>query len=222
MHIEKNFFDNIFNTVMNVKDKTKDNEKARMDIQRECKRGDLELVPLGNGKMGMPKAKYSLASVDAKSVCKWASELKMPDGYASNLARCTDVNKGAMHGMKSHDCHIFMQNLLPIAFRSLPDEVWKPLTEISQFFKDICCNSLKVSDLERIEDNIPIILCKLERIFPPGFFDSMEHLPIHLPREARLGGPVHYRWMYPFERYTDHLILFIYLFESSINYIYTS
>ena len=58
MHIEKNFFDNIFNTVMNVKDKTKDNEKARMDIQRECKRGDLELVPLGNGKMGMPKAKY--------------------------------------------------------------------------------------------------------------------------------------------------------------------
>ena len=108
MHIEKNFFDNIFNTVINVKDKTKDNEKARMDIQRECKRGDLELVPLGNGKMGMPKAKYSLASVDAKSVCKWASELKMPDGYTSNLARCADVNKGVMHGMKSHDCHIFM------------------------------------------------------------------------------------------------------------------
>jgi hypothetical protein len=58
MHIEKNFFDNFFNTIMNVKDKTKDNEKARMNIQRVCKRGDLELVPLRNGKMGMPKAKY--------------------------------------------------------------------------------------------------------------------------------------------------------------------
>jgi len=42
--------------------------------------------------------------------------------------------------------------------------------------------------------------CKLERIFPLGFFDSMEHLPIHLPYEAWLGGPVQYRWMYPFER----------------------
>jgi len=28
MHIEKNYFDNIFNTVMDVKGKTKDNEKA--------------------------------------------------------------------------------------------------------------------------------------------------------------------------------------------------
>lgn len=33
----------------------------------------------------------------------------------------------------------------------------------------------------------------------------MEHLPIHLPREAALGGPVQYRWMYPFERYMLHL-----------------
>lgn len=33
----------------------------------------------------------------------------------------------------------------------------------------------------------------------------MEHLPIHLPREAELGGPVQYRWMYPFERFMFHL-----------------
>ena len=32
MHIEKNVFENIFNTVMNVKGKTKDNIKTRMDI----------------------------------------------------------------------------------------------------------------------------------------------------------------------------------------------
>jgi len=32
MHIEKNFFDNVFNTVMDVKVKTKDNEKARLDV----------------------------------------------------------------------------------------------------------------------------------------------------------------------------------------------
>ena len=157
----------------------------------------------------MPKAKYSLTSDEAKFVCKWVKELKMPDGYASNLSRCADVNRGAMHGMKSHDCHVFMQNLLPIAFRSLPDEVWKPLTEISQFFKDLCCNSLKLNDLARMEENIPVILCKLERIFPLGFFDSMEHLPIHLPREARLGGPVHYRWMYPFERYVKIICILL-------------
>nr|GMD63544.1 uncharacterized protein LOC109185082 [Ipomoea batatas] len=33
----------------------------------------------------------------------------------------------------------------------------------------------------------------------------MEHLPIHLADEARLGGLVQYRWMYPFERFINHL-----------------
>jgi len=45
----------------------------------------------------------------------------------------------------------------------------------------------------------------LEKIFPPSFFDVMEHLPIHLPDEAILGGPVQFRWMYPFERFFFHL-----------------
>ncbi|XP_058765057.1 uncharacterized protein LOC131638514 [Vicia villosa] len=200
MHIEKNVFDNVFNTVMNIKDKTKDNEKARMDLAVICQHSDLELITHDNGKMTKPKANYCLSSDEAKKVCKWIKELKTPDGYASNLARCVDVNKGKVHGMKSHDCHVFMQCLLPFAFSSLPDLVWKPLTELSQFFKGLCSNTLRKDELIKLGDNIPIIICKLERIFPPGFFDSMEHLPIHLPYEALLGGPVQYRWMYPFER----------------------
>jgi hypothetical protein len=43
MHIEKNFFDNVFNSVMNVAGKTKDNEKARKDLALLCVRGDLEM-----------------------------------------------------------------------------------------------------------------------------------------------------------------------------------
>ncbi len=57
-----------------------------------------------------------------------------------------------------------------------------------------------MNHMVELEANIPVILCKLERIFPPAFFDSMEHLPVHLPYEARVGGPVQYRWMYKFER----------------------
>ncbi|GKU90769.1 hypothetical protein SLEP1_g4720 [Rubroshorea leprosula] len=33
----------------------------------------------------------------------------------------------------------------------------------------------------------------------------MEHLAIHLPYEARVGGPVQFRWMYPFERHMRKL-----------------
>jgi len=36
LHIEKNFLDNVFNTVMNIKNKTKDNQKVRMDVVELC------------------------------------------------------------------------------------------------------------------------------------------------------------------------------------------
>ncbi|KAH0679486.1 hypothetical protein KY284_020571 [Solanum tuberosum] len=51
-----------------------------------------------------------------------------------------------------------------------------------------------------MEENILVTTTKLEKIFPCGFFDVMEHLPIDLVQEARLGGPVQTRWMYLFER----------------------
>jgi hypothetical protein len=59
---------------------------------------------------------------------------------------------------------------------------------------------LNVDHIERLEKNIMETICKLEMIFPPSFFDSIEHLLVHLPFEAKVGGLVQYRWMYPFER----------------------
>ena len=42
MHIEKNVFENVFNTVIHVEGKTKDNEKAREDLNVLCQRPELE------------------------------------------------------------------------------------------------------------------------------------------------------------------------------------
>jgi len=44
----------------------------------------------------------------------------------------------------------------------------------------------------------PIFVTPLN--LPPGFFNVMQHLIIHLPYEARLGGPVLARRCYPYER----------------------
>jgi hypothetical protein len=54
--------------------------------------------------------------------------------------------------------------------------------------------------LAEMKKEIPIFLVKLEKIFPPAFFDVMVHLAVHLPDEALLRGPVQYGWMYPTER----------------------
>ena len=59
--------------------------------------------------------------------------------------------------------------------------------------------------MENAEDQVIQILCKLELIFPPAFFDIMIHLILHLPKETILGGPFYMRWMYPVERYMKKL-----------------
>ncbi|KAI3853393.1 hypothetical protein MKW92_029940 [Papaver armeniacum] len=95
-----------------------------------------------------------------------------------------------------------MQQLLPLAFRkTLPSKVSSVLMELSSFFRELCSKVSRPEDFEQLEKRIVVIICELERIFPPSFFDIMVHLPIHLATEARLGGPVQYRWMYPIERY---------------------
>ncbi|KAI9110979.1 hypothetical protein K1719_018099 [Acacia pycnantha] len=53
------------------------------------------------------------------------------------------------------------------------------------FFREICASELNVEKLRHLEASMPITLCKLEMVFPPSLFDSMEHLPVHLAYEAR-------------------------------------
>jgi len=137
MHIEKNVFDNVFHTVMDNKEKTKDNENARLDLAEFCHRNELLLKINPNGKHIKPKAKFSLTNKQKTDVCEWVKGLKMPDGYASNISRCVDTKHRRLFRMKSHDCHVFMECLLPIAFNALPEPIWKPLTELSQFFRDL-------------------------------------------------------------------------------------
>jgi len=48
--------------------------------------------------MFKPKANYTLATEEIKHVCQWLKDVRMFDGYSSNLARCADVNKGKVLG----------------------------------------------------------------------------------------------------------------------------
>ncbi|XP_038972859.1 uncharacterized protein LOC120104948 [Phoenix dactylifera] len=132
--------------------------------------------------------------------------LKVPDGYSSNISRCVNLKERKLSNLKSHDCHILMQDIFPLALRSsTPKQVFAIVSQLSSFFKALCSKVLDPKELDQLESNIALTLCNMEKIFPPGFFTIMVHLLIHLAAEAKLGGPVHYRWMYPIERFLMRL-----------------
>jgi len=201
MHVEKNVFDNIFYTIMNVKGKTKDTLNARKDLVELNIRKELHPISCGNNKFLIPKSIFTLMKDEIKRVCDWLRLVKFPDGFASNIGRCVRSDDGNLMGMKTHDCHVLMQRLIPILFiEFLPKPVNEAITEVSHFFRYICSSVVKENEMKILGQSIIETLCKLEKIFPPSFFDSMEHMLIHLPYEAQVGGPVQYRWMYPYER----------------------
>jgi hypothetical protein len=104
-------------------------------------------------------------------------------------------------GLKSHDYHIFIEWLLPVVFHGiLPDNVWCSLSELSFIYRQLCAKELSKDVVYSLEQNVAVLLCKLEKIFPPGFFNVMQHFIINLPYKARLGGPFLARWSYPYER----------------------
>ncbi|XP_074572618.1 uncharacterized protein LOC141829097 [Curcuma longa] len=105
-------------------------------------------------------------------------------------------------GLKSHDCHTLMQQLLPVVIRGvLPKHVRNAITRFCFFFNVLCNKVIDASKLDNVQTEIVTTLCLLEKYFPPSFFDIMVHLTVHLVREVKLCGPVWYRWMFPFERY---------------------
>ena len=72
-------------------------------------------------------------------------------------------------GLKSHDCHVLMQDLLTVTIRGiLPKNVRQVIIRLCQFFNAIY---RKVIDPTRLDD-------------------IMVHLIVHLVREIRICGPV--------------------------------
>ena len=93
-----------------------------------------------------------------------------------------------------------IRSLCVLTLIQLPSHVTRSLIKLACFFREICSKTLTVLDIATIEIDIVVTFCELENRFPPSFFIVMVHLVMHLANEAKIGGPVQYRWMYPIER----------------------
>ncbi|KAM6580121.1 hypothetical protein CsatA_003895 [Cannabis sativa] len=205
MHVEKNVCDSLLGTILD-NEKSKDTTNARHDLKKLGIRERMWIYEDDNGKLMKPHAPYVLKADEKLKFCQFIKDVKFPDGFCSNLKKKVNNDLSNVLGLKSHDCHVIIQRLLAIGVRKfLPKDVSTTIAELCNFFRQVCSRTINFKDMEEAQKDLILILCKLELIFPPAFFDIMIHLVLHLPEEAILGGPVFMRWMYPFERYMKKL-----------------
>ena len=112
--------------------------------------------------------------------------------------------------MKSHDYHVLMTSVLPVAIRNvLPVKVCETVMSLYFFFNVIEQNVIDDNLLTALDRRLHETLCLMEAFFPLTFFDIMVHLTVHLVQEIHYLGPSYLHQMFPYERYMGILKSFV-------------
>jgi len=65
-----------------------------------------------------------MSTKEKRSFCQCLYSLKVPQGYSSNVKSLVSLNDLKLVGLKSHEYHVLMQQLLPVVIHnSLSDKV---------------------------------------------------------------------------------------------------
>jgi hypothetical protein len=103
-----------------------------------------------SNKFYLPPASYTMSKKEKQQLCKVLHDIKVLDGYASNISRGVNVDQGNISGLKSHDCHILMQELLVVAIRGLlPDNVTSVLFDLCAYFRVLNEKVMYIDELEK-------------------------------------------------------------------------
>jgi hypothetical protein len=208
MHVKKNVCEATCGTLLQQNSKGKDHKSAREDLKELGIRPKLYADETVTG-MNLPIAATTLSKAERKEFYQFLHDLKVPSGYSSNFKRLVSVKDMKMNFnlMISHDCHVLMTALLPVALRGIKTELVRDaVTSLCLFFNAIEQKVIveeKLLDLERRHFET---LCLLEATFPLSFFDLMLDLIAHLAREIWFLSP--YERFYGFLKSLVHNRLF--------------
>ncbi|BBG97091.1 transposable element gene [Prunus dulcis] len=125
MHIEKNVCDSIIGTLLEIPGKNKDGIAARLDLLNMGVKTDLQ-PEYGERRTRLPPGPWNLSRAEKREV---------PEGYSSNIKNLVSLQDSRLLGLKSHDCHTLMQQLLPVAIRSVLEKPARWMYPFERYMK---------------------------------------------------------------------------------------
>lgn len=206
MHLVKNVFESTIAVLLDIKGKTKDGHKSRIDLVNQVIRPELHPKLPENGKVKIPSAAYNLTNDEQMAMCKLLRAIKVPTGFSSNIKSLVSMKDLTMTNYNSHDCHVMLTVFLPIVIRAIrPEYVKMVITQMSYFFNRITQKVIDEADLLALKEFIAETLCQLEMCFPPSYFDIMPHLMMHMVDQIQQLGPMYLHQKWTYERFMSTL-----------------
>ena len=84
MHVEKNVCDSVIRMLLNIQGKTKNGLNTRQDLAEMDIRSQLH-PRSGGKKIYLPPACHTLSRKEKISFCQCPCQVKVPQGYSSNI-----------------------------------------------------------------------------------------------------------------------------------------
>ncbi|KAK2420428.1 hypothetical protein QL285_031156 [Trifolium repens] len=162
----------------------KDGINARLDLQLMGLRKELNPVKKKN-KTYLPPAAHTLSRKEKTTLCRFLQEVKVPEGYSSNIRSLVSMKDLKLKNLKSHDCHVLMENFLPIGIRSiLPEKVRWTITKLCFFFKAICSKVIDPGKLLALQKEIVETLFEEAIEFCTEYLSNVESIGIPVSRHS--------------------------------------
>jgi hypothetical protein len=136
MHVKKNVCEATCGILLQQKTKGKYHKNAREYLRELGNRPELYAEEIETG-TNLPVAATTLSKAKRQEFYQFLHDLKVPLGYSSNFKRLVPVKDMKMNFnlMKSHDCHVLMTTLLPVALRGIKTKLVRDaVTSLCLFF----------------------------------------------------------------------------------------
>ena len=165
-NIEKNICDNILSTLLQDCNKSKDGINARGDLQHMDIRSDLHAKELGGDKWEILASKVTMSKAEMQQFCNVLKTVKSPDGFSSNISNNVQVKERKIINLKTHDNHILLHQLIPVALReNIDDAAARILMEFCAFFNKLCLKVTDISEFQELKINFVVTLYKIKIFF---------------------------------------------------------
>ncbi|XP_066160061.1 uncharacterized protein [Oryza sativa Japonica Group] len=152
-----------------------------------------ELQPVTNEKTGrvyLPPTCHTLLKDEKIAMLSCLADIKVPSGYCVRISKYVKLEDLKLVGMKSHDCHVLITQILPVAIRGiLPPQVCHTIQRLCAFFNAIGQRIIDPEDLDGLQADIVSTLCHLE-IFYERNVAIREVLKTYVRNRAKPEGSI--------------------------------
>ena len=164
MHIERNVSDNVLKHLFSKKDTL----ECRRDMMQAGRMHHLHLVRGELENYIKPRAPYVFSETEKQQFIQLVSSTKVPTGYSSTLAK--HVGEKRLNGLKSHNHHVLIQQILPSAIRhSLSRGVCETIIWLVNVLQRICAKVIRTSEVQSLRTAAAEVFACLKLTFPLAF-----------------------------------------------------